>query len=245
MQLFGDYHTHSTYSSGKFHSKHAKGSIMENAMIAKEKGLKELGISEHGLGHKLYALQRSNINKMRHQIEEAKKATGVNILLGVEANIISSKGDIDMSEEEIKMFDYIIVGFHQFAKAKSVKEFFKFFVPNLLGVKSKKITQQNTIALTNAMRRYPIKFISHPAVKMPINLEEVVRVAMETNTMLEINGKRINYSEKDVQILKENNIKLIINSDAHSPKSVGEVNKPLNFIIKNKIQLNKIDNLIG
>ena len=167
MQLFGDYHTHTFYSSGSFNSKHAKGSIMENALVAKQKGLKEIGITEHGLGHKLYHLKRRNIAKMREEIEMAKKASQINVLLGIEANIISSSGDIDMTKEEIEMFDYIVVGFHQFARAKSVKEFFKFFLPNLLGIKTKKIKTQNTLALISAMKKYPIKFISHPGVKMP------------------------------------------------------------------------------
>ena len=245
MQLFGDYHTHTTYSSGKFNSKHAKGSIMENARVAKEKGLKEVGISEHGLGHKLYGLRRSNIAKMRKDIDAAKKELGINVLLGIEANIISSAGDIDMTREEIELFDYIIVGFHQFAKAKNIKEFFKFFLPNLLGVKTKKIVEQNTIALIAAMKKYPIKFISHPGVKMPVDFKRVIAAAIETDTMFEVNGKRIAYSKNDVELINKNNIKLIINSDGHSPKTVGEVNKPLNFAIKNKINLNKINNLIG
>lgn len=245
MQLFGDYHTHTFYSSGSFNSKHAKGSIMENALVAKQKGLKEIGITEHGLGHKLYHLKRSNIVKMREEIEMAKKASQINVLLGIEANIISSSGDIDMTKEEIEMFDYIVVGFHQFARAKSVKEFFKFFLPNLLGIKTKKIKTQNTLALISAMKKYPIKFISHPGVKMPVYMEEVINTAIETNTMLEINGKRIAYTKSDIELINKNNIKLIINSDAHSAKSVAEVNKPLNFIIKNKIEINKINNLIG
>lgn len=245
MQLFGDYHTHTFYSSGSFNSKHAKGSIMENALVAKQKGLKEIGITEHGLGHKLYHLKRSNIVKMREEIEMAKKASQINVLLGIEANIISSSGDIDMTKEEIEMFDYIVLGFHQFAKAKSVREFFKFFLPNLLGIKTKKIKTQNTLALISAMKKYPIKFISHPGVKMPVYMEEIISTAIETNTMLEINGKRIAYTKSDIELINKNNIKLIINSDAHSAKSVAEINKPLNFIIKNKIEINKINNLIG
>lgn len=243
MYLIGDYHTHTIYSSGKHSSKHAKGTIYENALIAKQKGLSEIGITEHGLCHKLYGLQKKNIVKIRKEIEQAQSELGIKILLGIEANLISSNGDIDMTEEEISLFDYIVVGFHSFAKAKSVCEYFKFFLPNLLGLKRKKDIERNTKSLTMAMQKYPIKFISHPGVNMPLDFNEVCRVANETNTMLEINGKRIAYKNNDVKILKKLNVKLIINSDAHKPSNVGEIKKPLNFILKNNIPLNLINNL--
>lgn len=243
MQLFGDYHTHTIYSSGKFHSKHAKGTIYENALIAKQKGLSEIGITDHGLKHKLYGLQKKNIAKMREEIKNAEQELGIKILLGIEANIISSEGDVDLTKDEIGLFDYIVVGFHTFAKSKNIKEVFKFFLPNMLGFKRKKDIERNTKALTLAMQKYPIKFISHPQINMPLNLVEVCKVANESNTMLEINGKRINYSEEDINIIKKYKTKLIINSDAHLPEHVAEVNKPLNFAIKNNISLEQITNL--
>ena len=156
MVLYGDYHTHTIYSSGKHNAMHATGTILENAMIAQKKGLKEIAITEHGLKHKLYGLQKQNIQKMREEIDYAQKMTGVKIYLGIEANIISSFGDIDLTYEEVKLFDLIIVGFHKFAKAKSVKEFFKFFVPNLLGLKNKRTKQKNTLALMMAMAKFII-----------------------------------------------------------------------------------------
>lgn len=245
MHLFGDYHTHTRYSSGKHNSKHAKGSIYDNALIAKQKGLNEIGITEHGLSHKLYGLQKNKIEKIRQEIENIENELSIKILLGIEANIISSDGDIDMTEEEIKLFDYIVVGFHSFARAKSLKEYFKFFLPNILGLKRKKDIHRNTRSLSLAMKKYPIRFISHPGVNMPLNFEEICKVANATNTLLEINGKRIAYKKNDIKLIKKNKNKLIINSDAHSPNSVGEVNKPLKFIIKNNIPLNLINNLIN
>ena len=39
--MIADYHTHTVYS-------HGTGSVLENALIAKEKGLKEIAITDHG-----------------------------------------------------------------------------------------------------------------------------------------------------------------------------------------------------
>lgn len=243
MVIYGDYHTHTIYSSGKHKRKHATGSILENALFAKQKGLKEIAITEHGFLHKLYGLQRKNLEQMRKEINEAKLKTGINILLGIEANIISSEGDVDLTLNDIKNFDFIIVGFHCFAKSKSLKEYFKFFLPNILGFKRKKDYKRNTLALLKAMDKYPIDVISHPGVKMPIDFSEVAQQAKKTNTMLEINGKRIAYKENDVITIKNAGAKFIISSDAHSANRVGEVRKPINFAIKNNISNNDIANM--
>ena len=242
MILFGDYHTHTIYSSGKHNAMHATGTILENAMIAQKKGLRELAITEHGFSHKLYGVQRQNIQKMREEIDYAQKVTGVKIYLGIEANIISSDGDIDLTDDEVKMFDLIIVGFHKFARAKSVKEFWKFYVPNLLGFKGKKTKQRNTLALMMAMDKYPIDIISHPGVGMAVDFDELSKHAQKTSTHLEINGKRIAYTSKDIEIVLKNSAKVVIDSDAHSADRVGLVDKPLNFVIKNNIDFAKIAN---
>lgn len=242
MILFGDYHTHTIYSSGKHNAMHATGTILENAMIAQKKGLRELAITEHGFSHKLYGVQKQNIQKMREEIDYAQKVTGVKINLGVEANIISSDGYIDLTEDEVKMFDLIIVGFHKFAKAKSVKEFWKFYVPNLLGFNGKKTKQRNTLALMMAMDKYPIDIISHPGVGMAVDFDELSKHAQKTNTHLEINGKRIAYTSKDIEVVLQNNAKVVIDSDAHSSDRVGLVDKPLNFVIKNNIDFARIAN---
>lgn len=43
MQLTGDYHTHTIYS-------HGKGTVLENALQAKARGLREIAITDHGFG---------------------------------------------------------------------------------------------------------------------------------------------------------------------------------------------------
>ena len=245
MILFGDYHTHTVYSSGKHNSKHATGTILENALIAKQKGLSEIAITDHGFSHKLYGLQKKNLKKIREEIIDAKIKTGVNVYLGVEANIISSEGDVDITEDDLKEIDLLIVGFHSFAKAKSFKEYFKFFLPNLLNLKRKKDVKRNTLALLKAMDKYPIDVISHPGVNMPLDFDEVSKHAQKTNTLLEINGKRIAYTKNDVKCMLKNNVNFIINSDAHRASKVGECNKGFNFAFMHNIPFEKIVNLNG
>lgn len=241
MKLFGDFHTHTIYSSGKHNARHATGSIMQNAKSAKAKGLSSIGITEHGFNHLLYGVQRQNILKMKEEIALAEAETGIKIYLGIEANIISSQGDIDLQQEEIEQFDYIIVGYHKFAKSKNLKEFFKFKLPNLLKLKCSRIKNRNTKALELAMQKYNINIISHPGAGMALDFERIGKAAKQTNTLLEINGKRIAYSNIDFLINNQN--KFIINSDAHSPSRVGEIKKPINFVVKNNIPLELVVNI--
>ena len=42
--------------------------------------------------------------------------------------------------------------------------------------------------------------------------------------------------------MKEIGTKFILNSDAHSPKDVGETNLGLNFVIKNNIDIKNVVN---
>ena len=51
MNLNADYHTHTVFS-------HGKGDVIDNARAAAEKGLKELGIADHGFAHPAFGLRK-------------------------------------------------------------------------------------------------------------------------------------------------------------------------------------------
>lgn len=237
MVIFGDYHTHTTFS-------HGKGTILENALVAQKKGLKEIAITDHGFSHKMFGVKRKNIPLMRKLCDEATEKTGVKVYLGIEANIISSKGDIDLTEQEIKMLDIIIVGYHKTAKAKNIKEFFRYILPNNVKLfRTKKTKQINTNALICAIKKYPIDIISHPGVGNPIDILSVGQVAQKYGTKMEINGKRIAYTKNDIENLVKNNVEFILSSDAHSSKRVGECDKGHKFMFVHNIPKTLISNL--
>lgn len=126
LKIIGDYHTHTVYS-------HGKGTIEENVKAAIERGLKEIVISDHGPGHVFFGVNYKKLVKMRREIDELnKKYQGkIKIYLGVEANIISMDGDIDLSERELQLIDKLLVGFHNGALPKSFKDFY------ILGIKNR------------------------------------------------------------------------------------------------------------
>ncbi len=239
MVIFGDYHTHTPYS-------HGKGTILENAMIAKQKGLKEIAITDHGFNHKLYGINRNDLLTMRDECVEAEKLTGVKVLLGVEANFISNKGEIDLTKEDIEYLDIILVGHHNFVKAKTIFDKFSLFICNIIHniIKpSKKKIEKNTQVYLKAMKKYKIDVFAHLNYGMKVNTLKVALAARDNNTLIELNGKRILFTDEEMLEMAKNNVKFIINSDAHSSDRVGEVNNAINLITRLKIPEELIVNL--
>ena len=128
MALLADYHTHTKYSRNG----HGKGTIDENVRAAYEKGLRQIAITDHGFNQKMYGVKRSAIPQIKKEIEDAKECYPIDVLLGIEANLISSQGDIDLTPTDFEDFDIILCGFHRFVKSVSKREKFGFVIKNIL-----------------------------------------------------------------------------------------------------------------
>lgn len=243
MLLFGDYHTHTKYSRNH----HGKGTIEQNVKCAVEKGLKEIGITEHGFNHIFFGVKRHNIKKMRAEIERLQKIYPIKIYLGIEANLISQNGDIDLSDEEQKLFDFVIMGYHKCALPKTLNDYFKFFKKNAKAYKNNTYTKQiidaNTQAYIKAIKKNRINIISHLGSKMKVDAVEIAKQCIKSGTFVELNGRRICFDNLEMKQMVELGTQFIIDSDAHRPQNVGECNMPTNFVIKNNVPLNLIVNL--
>lgn len=237
MNIYGDYHTHTIYS-------HGKGEIIENALEAKKKNLKEIAITDHGFGHNLYAVERKNLEKMRKEINEAKEKTGLNIYLGVEANLLSKDGEIDVSKEELEKLDILLVGYHRFVKNSFVNKI-KFTLMNMLFGKKhlKKLTQRNTEMIVNAMEKYPIDILTHLKHGQSVNLMQVAKKAVETKTYIELNASKMLFSKEEINEMVKLGVKFIIDSDAHIPEKVGKVDNILAIVDEFNIPHENIVNL--
>lgn len=236
MRIFGDYHTHTIFSRNH----HGKSTIEENVQVAVSKGLKEIAISDHGFNHLFFGVRRKNIEFMRNECKTLSEKYGIKVYLSIESNLISSKGDIDLTEKDKENFDIILMGYHKAIRPKTLKDFFFFIFKNF---QTKKQIQKNTEAYIQALSKNKINVITHLNVGMKVNVEEVAKKAAETGTLIELNGKRINFSKNDVENMLKTNVKFIINSDAHKCTRVGETNLGMNFAIKNNIPFDRIVNI--
>ncbi|HQA66044.1 MAG TPA: PHP domain-containing protein, partial [Bacillota bacterium] len=101
MKLFADYHTHTVYS-------HGTGSILDNVTAARKKGLTEIAVTDHGIRHFAYGVRIRDIAKMRDEIDRINyNSEGIKVLMGMECNIISTAGDIDMNDSIRKYLDIL------------------------------------------------------------------------------------------------------------------------------------------
>ena len=72
MILTGDYHTHTPYS-------HGKNSVDENVERAKELGLKQIAISDHGFSHIAFGLRRGQAKNYERDCDNAREKYGFDI----------------------------------------------------------------------------------------------------------------------------------------------------------------------
>ena len=236
MRLFGDYHTHTTYT-------HGKSTVEENIAQAENIRLKEIAITEHcykGYNH----IKKGDLQRIKSDIDSVKDKYKVKVLLGIEANLISRHGDIDIADEELKDLDLVILGFHKFTRVKPI-EFIKFVLPNLLRKKpTKKQIERNTQAYLNAMDRHRVSILAHLGYAgCAVDCVRLAKECVKRNIYIELNGKRINFSKEDIGGMVSTGVKFIIDSDAHHKDNVGKNHRAFNLVEKYNIPLEQIVNV--
>lgn len=235
MALLADYHTHTKYSR----KNHGKSTIEANVRAAYEKGLSQVAITDHGFNQTSFGVRRQDMAQVKAEIEQAKEMYPIDVLLGVEANLISSNGDIDIVPEDMENLDILLCGFHRIVKASNTREQYRFILKNTLCEffhhTSKKQRIKNTNAYINAMRKYNIDIITHLNHLCKVDVEKVARVAKETNTLIELNGKRLGMSDAEILKCYEIGCKFVINSDAHHCSRVGDCHLGLEAALRLRI----------
>ena len=245
--FIGDYHTHSKISDGK-------GTVLDNALAAKARGLKEIAATDHGFyivgrGKRNIAFRkRRTYEELKEECEQVTALTGVKAYAGIEADILSPEGDLDLPESEMAKIDYLIAGFHKFAMPKKISIFFKMYLVtffNGLIPTSKKSIERNTAAVIAAIRRYPIKILTHPGHSLKVNVGAVARACAEKGVLVEINAKHLDEFEGEWQNLVESGANFIVNSDAHRPSEVGDLENAFRVAVSNGIPPQRIVNYCG
>lgn len=227
MRLISDYHTHTVYSRNG----HGKGTIAENATAAYENGLKEIGISDHGPGHYIYGVRRENFKEMRQEVDRINremKDKDFRVLLGVEANLTSYRGEWDLDEETVRQTDIRACGFHYGVRMRSLSDYFLFLVINPLSryipQLARYIRRKNTDALIALIEKVPITFLSHPGEKAAVDIVRLAEACAQKGVWLEINAHHLQLDVESIQrAMQVPGVQFVINSDAHHPSDIGAV----------------------
>ena len=243
MHLIGDYHTHTVYS-------HGTGSIRDNVEAGLKKGLKEIAICDHGPGHYLYGVRKKKIPIMREEVDrlnEEFEPKGIKILLGIEANLMSYDGRIDMDDQLIKLTDILLLGYHYGIIPNSMYDTLGMYIINpiskVLPLGRKNLLESTTRAFVKAINNYPIDFISHPGSKAKVDIKTLAREAAKVGTALEINSKHSQLSVESIKIAMEEDVEFVVNSDAHKPSDVGNVEESIKRAKAANLPMNRIRNI--
>ncbi|HET7148169.1 MAG TPA: helix-hairpin-helix domain-containing protein [Candidatus Nitrosopolaris sp.] len=228
--LKGDLQVHSNSTDGTM-------SIEEMALAANEKfGLQYIAITDHtkslkltnGLDEKQLLDQANRIAEVNdrirrvqdkterqpiHEVDSSastriKKANNFRILSGAEVNIMRD-GSLDIANNVLDKLDIVGAAIHS-----------NFSQP----------IEVQTDRLIKAARNPSVDIIFHPTGRRinkregyPVNIEKLLDIANDTNTILEIDAHydRLDLKDEYVRMAIQKGVKLVIDSDAHHPVHFG------------------------
>ncbi|HEX6671414.1 MAG TPA: DNA polymerase/3'-5' exonuclease PolX [Nitrososphaeraceae archaeon] len=206
--LKGDLQVHSNYTDGTM-------SIEEMALNARDRfGLSYIAISDHtkslrltnGLDEKQLLNQANIIAEINDKIKinNNSKNKHFRILSSAEVNILKD-GSLDISNNVLDKLDIVGAAVHS-----------HFSLP----------IESQTARLISAAQNPSIDIIFHPTGRIinqregyPINISKLIEIANKSNTILEIDAhyNRLDLKDEFIRMAIENNVKLVIDSDAHHP----------------------------
>lgn len=204
MNFVVDTHTHSIASG------HAYSTLEEMTKAARDKGLKMLILTDHGSS----MIGAPEIIYFRNLHTISRKINEIDVLAGVEANVIDYNGNIDIDLKTCKRLDFIIASFHN------------------LCIKPDNV-ETHTKAAIKAISNPYIDVIGHPGnPEYQLNLEEFVLGCKKYNKPIEINNHSFTARKGSsgncheiLKLCKNHGVKIVCGSDAHFSEDVGASDK--------------------
>lgn len=201
MNITTDTHAHTIAST------HAYSTVQELAAAAKVKGLKMFAITDHGpaMPDSPHDWHFGNMRVIPRVID------GVGILRGIEANIMSTDGSLDLPPYP-GLLDLVIASFHTPVIKPTTKS-------------------DHTKALINTICSGLCHIIGHPGnPAYPIDVDEIILAAKDHNVVLEINNSSFSLSRQGssencrhiLERVAHHNWKVSFGSDAHFSSHLGE-----------------------
>ena len=244
MILTADYHTHTPYS-------HGKNTVAENVCAAKEKGLQEIAVSDHGFAHLAFGVSRKKIPACRAECQAAEKEYGVKVLLGMEANILGKSGKTDLKVQDYDNFDIFLCGNHIFVAYESFGQWWSYGMGNIFSRKfrsrpSDKLIALNTKAYIQTIKNNPVDILTHLNYLCPADALEVAKCAADYGTYIELNSKKEHLTDEELNdIVQKTSARFVVDSDAHSASRVGDTTRVEQQLARLNFPMDRIDNIDG
>ncbi len=195
--LAGDLQVQTNWTDGQH-------SIEEMAHTAREHGLSYIAVTDHTKSLAMMGLDETRLAEQMRFIDGLnQRLTGFRVLKGAEVNVLKD-GSLDIEDALLARLDVVGVGVHSHFHLSRA---------------------EMTARVTRAMRNPHVDVLFHPTGRIlmkrdpyEIDIDELIRVARETGTILEIDAQPDRLDLKDEQVRKavEAGVKLAIDTDAHA-----------------------------
>ena len=209
MEIKLDTHTHTLAST------HAYSTVAELAAHAAKKGLEAIAITDHApeLPDAPHMWHFHNLKNIPREI------CGVKILYGVEANILDLNGNIDMEEDVLAKLDVVNASIHGPAYRDN-------------GAKD------HTSADEAVVRNLYVDIICHSgSPQYAYDYEKIIKLAKKHHKLMEINNHSFHVRKKSIdncrriaQLCAENEVGIVVTSDAHICYDLGEYGYALDML---------------
>lgn len=203
QDIVADLHMHSTWSDGKL-------SILEMARAAREREHRYIAITDHSVS--LGIASGLSVERLMAQAEEIRQANAAllkeigddfHILHGTEMEI-RADGTMDFPDDVLAELDFVIASLH---------------------VSLSQPREQVTERVLAAIHNPHVDMMGHLTGRLlpdrtgaDLDIEEVLKAAAETGTILEVNANPRRLDLRDVHVRRavELGVMIAINTDAHS-----------------------------
>ncbi|MDP3111460.1 MAG: DNA polymerase/3'-5' exonuclease PolX [Thermodesulfovibrionales bacterium] len=193
----GDLHVHTRQSDGSH-------TLEELIDAARGRGYEYIAITDHSKGLGIArGLSEERLLEEKKEVDALnKKLRGFKLLMGIEVDI-RSDGRMDFDDDILSKMDIVVAAIHS-------------------GFRQPK--EQLTKRLVSAMKNPYVSIIAHPTGRLigerdayEVDMEQVLNMAGETGTALEINAYplRLDLSDVYVKQAKELGVKFAISTDTH------------------------------
>ncbi|HET7217767.1 MAG TPA: DNA polymerase/3'-5' exonuclease PolX [Vicinamibacterales bacterium] len=201
--LRGDLHMHTTATDGR-------ADIETMVRAARDAGLSYVAITDHSRALAMAnGLDEARALAHAHAIRELNdRIDGITILAGIECDI-RPDGTMDLADDCLAQLDIVIASIHS---AFTQDE------------------EQMTERILKAIACPWVDVIGHPTGRLilkregyRLNFERIVDAAAAAGVALEINSQidRLDLDEHHARLARDRGVKLMIDSDAHSPAALG------------------------
>lgn len=209
MKILTDIHTHTTISD------HAYSTLSENAKEAYTKGLELIAMTNHGpsMEDGAHIWHFMNFSVLPPFIE------GIPVLPGAETNLKNPTGEVDLPDSVLKGLGVVIASIHNPTYDFGGED-------------------DCTNAWLNVLDNPYIHILGHIGRgNFPFDIEKVIKKAKEKDVLIEINACTLKKPDRrpichEIALCcKKHDAKIVVNSDAHYCKSIGEFDDAINFLL--------------